>query len=175
MYPAVVKPIDGAGSDQTYFLRNREDLATLPADTSECIIQAYQPGEPMSASFLVSENGEAHLIAVGWQRIANREARLFYLGGRLPGSPDRALGEPLSAVWSVPGLRGFVGVDYIWSDANQTAEVIEINPRVTTSYVGLARHFGPGVVAKAWLGVVGGNLRKDQVHELLSRTGMSLP
>ena len=90
-------------------------------------------------------------------------------GGDYRGLLDRGLGEPRGAVWSVPGLRGFVGVDYIWSDANQTAEVIEINPRVTTSYVGLARHFGPGVVAKAWLGVVGGNLRKDQVHELPSR------
>jgi predicted ATP-grasp superfamily ATP-dependent carboligase len=35
----------------------------------------------------------------------------------------------------VPGLRGYVGVDVMLSDAG--AVVIEINPRLTTAYLGI--------------------------------------
>jgi predicted ATP-grasp superfamily ATP-dependent carboligase len=168
-FPAVVKPIDGAGSEHSYVVADRQGFAALPEIPGELLIQDFQPGEPMSASFLVGENGEAHLLGVGWQAIANRNGRLRYEGGRLPGTPDRALGEPLSAVWSIPGLRGFVGVDFIWNDVTMTASVIEINPRVTTSYVGLIRYLGVGNVARAWLGVITGTLGREDVRRLIAR------
>jgi predicted ATP-grasp superfamily ATP-dependent carboligase len=43
------------------------------------------------------------------------------------------------AVAVVPGLAGYVGVDVILGDAADGSRdwVIEINPRLTTSYVGL--------------------------------------
>jgi len=40
----------------------------------------------------------------------------------------------------IPGLRGFVGVDYIETVAGPV--VLEINPRLTTSYVAMSDSLG---------------------------------
>ena len=48
---------------------------------------------------------------------------------------ERAVRVALSAIDTVPGLFGYVGVDVVLSDACDW--VIEINPRLTTSYLGL--------------------------------------
>src|SRR5262249_42859079 len=44
-----------------------------------------------------------------------------------------------TAVAAVPGLQGYVGVDLVLGSAGDGSQdwVIEINPRLTTSYVGL--------------------------------------
>jgi predicted ATP-grasp superfamily ATP-dependent carboligase len=40
----------------------------------------------------------------------------------------------------VPGLWGYFGIDFVFDPANWSETfVIEINPRLTTSYVGLRR------------------------------------
>ena len=57
-----------------------------------------------------------------------------------------------AAVESIPGLRGFVGVDFIWDEGRRRATVLEINPRPTTSIVGLTRILPPGRLASAWIG-----------------------
>src|SRR5262249_43609842 len=59
------------------------------------------------------------------------------------------------AVESVPGLRGFVGVDFVWEPDRRHATVLEINPRPTTSFVGLRRLLPPGYLAQAWLAACG--------------------
>ena len=56
------------------------------------------------------------------------------------------------AVEALAGLRGYVGVDVVLGDNDQ---VIEINPRLTTSYVGL-RALAETNLAEAMLRVVGG-------------------
>ena len=65
--------------------------------------------------------------------------------------------EPLlrRAVASIPGLRGFVGVDFLWNPARCEAVVLEINPRPTTSFVGLSRLLPAGWLARAWLACCG--------------------
>ena len=62
--------------------------------------------------------------------------------------PNRSSGR---VVESIPGLRGFVGVDFLWDEARRQATVLEINPRPTTSCVGLTRLLPPGQLADAWL------------------------
>jgi hypothetical protein len=42
----------------------------------------------------------------------------------------------------------------VWDDDARFATVLEINPRPTTSYVGLSRWLSPGTLAGAWLRVV---------------------
>ena len=44
-----------------------------------------------------------------------------------------------TAVEAVEGLAGFVGVDFIWDEQSRHATILEINPRPTTSVVGLCR------------------------------------
>src|SRR5205807_9809415 len=65
-----------------------------------------------------------------------------YLGGKLPLSPslaERAVRLGRLAIQSVPDLYGYVGVDLVLGSALDGSQdwVVEINPRLTTSYVGL--------------------------------------
>ncbi|MEX0978077.1 MAG: ATP-grasp domain-containing protein, partial [Pirellulales bacterium] len=65
-----------------------------------------------------------------------------YQGGSLPLEPSmasRARRLAARAVGSLPGPVGYLGVDLIMGDdpAGSGDVVIEINPRLTTSYVGL--------------------------------------
>jgi predicted ATP-grasp superfamily ATP-dependent carboligase len=65
-----------------------------------------------------------------------------------------------------------VGVDYLWDDATGLATVLEINPRPTTSYVGLARWLSPGTLARAWLDLVSGATRSIPQDALFSKNNL---
>ena len=65
-----------------------------------------------------------------------------YLGGNTPISEEhakRAKSLALAAIEAMPPTTGYVGVDLVLGDRNDGSQdvVIEINPRLTTSYVGL--------------------------------------
>jgi hypothetical protein len=83
--------------------------------------------------------------------MAIRGGRFEYKGGTMPASYRDAAAQVQPVLSAVAGLRGFVGVDFIWDDARRHATILEINPRPTTSYVGLVRLLAPGALAQAWL------------------------
>ena len=75
------------------------------------------------------------------QRISD-DGRLRYLGGELPlsaGLAERATELAKRAVAALPPTIGYVGVDLVLGRDPHGGEdvVIEVNPRLTTSYVGL--------------------------------------
>ncbi len=151
-YPAVLKPHDGAGTVDTYFI---EDPASLPAPARSLVgsvLQPYVGGQPMSASFLVDSAGRAWPIAIGEQHITRAGGQFAYHGGRIPAAAQVDERPLVAAVESVPGLRGFVGVDFIWDATRRRTTVLEINPRPTTSVVGITRLLPPGLLAAAWIG-----------------------
>jgi predicted ATP-grasp superfamily ATP-dependent carboligase len=113
-------------------------------------LQPLVSGVAMSASFLVSERGETQPIAIGRQQMTIRDGRFAYEGGTIPVACPDALPVLRRAVESVEGLRGFVGVDFLWDETRREATVLEINPRATTSVVGLCRIAPPGLLAQAW-------------------------
>jgi predicted ATP-grasp superfamily ATP-dependent carboligase len=155
-YPAVLKPIDGAGSQATYLIR---DPAACPEEARGLSVGLLQPlvaGTAMSASFLVGRDGRARLIAAGQQYMKIHEDRFVYCGGMLPVLAQGVDDGPRRAAESIPGLCGFIGVDYLWDDVGRCATVVEVNPRPTTSYVGLAKWLSPGTLARAWLQVFSG-------------------
>jgi len=119
------------------------------------IAQQYIPGFAASVAFLV---GPAQTIPlVPCEQLQSSDGRFTYLGGRLPIAPDlasRALRIATAAIRSVPGLLGYVGVDVVLGgDGRDWA--IEINPRLTTSYVGL-RASARFNLAEAMLAIVQG-------------------
>ena len=73
--------------------------------------------------------GQIWPIGVGIQRIAIRDGRFEYHGGSLPAPCLDALPQLTPAVESIAGLRGFVGVDFIWNSRKNHATILEINPR----------------------------------------------
>ncbi|VTT97563.1 atp-grasp family protein : Uncharacterized protein OS=Pirellula staleyi (strain ATCC 27377 / DSM 6068 / ICPB 4128) GN=Psta_3591 PE=4 SV=1: ATP-grasp_3 [Gemmataceae bacterium] len=145
-FPVVWKPRDGAGSTATFRLDSHFALASAKArlaaegHTGPMILQEFVPGRAASVAFLCGPAGNVPL-APTFQLLSD-DGRFRYLGGELPIPPDlaeRAAALARRAIDCVPGLVGYVGVDLVLGDAADGSRdfAIEINPRLTTSYVGL--------------------------------------
>jgi predicted ATP-grasp superfamily ATP-dependent carboligase len=112
------------------------------------------PGRPVSVAFLVGPQAQVPLMPAA--QLLSADGRFRYLGGTLPlagALARRAVELAGRAVAAVPGLRGFVGVDLVLGQHGDV--VLEINPRLTTSYVGL-RAMTPDGLAEAMLRMVRG-------------------
>jgi len=159
-FPIVWKPRDGVGSQATFLLRNSADRqraqAVLESEgcASPMIAQRFVAGISASVAFLIGPRG-ATALAPCRQHLSH-DGRFIYRGGSLP-LPEplasRALQVATAAVGCVEGLRGYVGVDVVVSETAGWA--IEINPRLTTSYIGL-RALARFNLAEAMLAVVRG-------------------
>jgi predicted ATP-grasp superfamily ATP-dependent carboligase len=141
--PWVVKPRYGAGSQETYLVTLTGTLTLNPLATGplgEMIVQPYVPGQPASVAFLIGPR-QTIALAPAAQHLSD-DGHFHYLGGQAP-LPEplagRAVRVARRAVDAVPGLGGYVGVDVVLGEAADGTgdRVIEINPRLTTSYVGL--------------------------------------
>jgi predicted ATP-grasp superfamily ATP-dependent carboligase len=158
-FPVVLKPRVGAGSVGLRCVATAARLAaawqdamaecagtarlTWPRDASPggsgpaLIAQRRVPGVHASVSLVVA-GGRARALTLNGQTIVEGE-RFQYEGGVVPLDHPRrarALQVAADACRAVPGLAGHVGVDLV---LGADATVIEINPRLTTAYVGLRR------------------------------------
>ncbi len=136
----VVKPDDGAGSTDTYFAADRETLMDWRRRLKgrNFVVQPFLPGPALSLSML-AQDGQAWLLACNTQRMRRDNGAFMYIGGVVGGAEAlRPALEPIAAgvAAALPGLRGYIGVDLI--DSPEGPTVLEINPRLTASYVGLA-------------------------------------
>ena len=140
----VVKPDDGAGCRDTRLFFDRADLRDwLQARPDpKRILQPFVRGEARSLSMLCCD-GRARLLACNRQkvRIAGGTFRFDGVSVNAIADRDGRYAELASRVGrALPGLWGYCGVDFI-----ETADgpvVIEVNPRLTTSYAGLHRAIG---------------------------------
>ena len=146
--PFVIKPDDGAGSLDVRLLRDEQTLGKSLAELDEqgaverLVVQPFQPGVPFSVAALIDPHRDAcSVFPPALQRLSN-DGSFRYLGGVVPYWPDdldRGGIEDLIADVraAIPGLCGYVGFDMIRpSDGGQSPVVVEINPRLTTSYLG---------------------------------------
>ncbi len=136
-FPVVAKLRDGAGSQEMRVLRDPHELDELG---ERFILQPMLPGEPVSVALLAGPHKRL-ILPPASQRLT-QEGRFQYLGGELPISPHKAARARLLAervVDTLSGLKGYVGLDMILGDVEDGARdfVIGLNPRLTTSYVGL--------------------------------------
>jgi predicted ATP-grasp superfamily ATP-dependent carboligase len=144
LLPGVLKPRYGAGSLAMRLVRSPEDIgAAVEANpTVEFLLQQYVPGEAVSVVFL---NGPEQCVSLRPARqTLSEDGHFHYLGGSAPVKEPlakRARNLGRAAVRSVPGVCGYVGVDLVLGRRSDGREdyVIEINPRLTTSYIGLRR------------------------------------
>jgi len=142
-FPIVCKLRHGAGSREMYLALNvHEQYAAIGfmGIQNQPIVQPFVCGIPASVSLLIGRSWRLALPAAT-QELSD-DGRFTYLGGSLPLSDDlndRAQHLALRAIGLIDGLFGYVGVDLILGDAaDGSGDVaIEINPRLTTSYVGL--------------------------------------
>ena len=154
----MIKPIDGCGSQGLQLLKNESDFSEKHFSPIQgpCRIEEFIPGLAASVSVLCGPAGNIALPACE-QRLS-ADGRFTYLGGRLPLEPGvdaRARRLALAAADALPEPRGYIGVDLVLGNAADGSDdrVIEINPRLTTSYVGL-RALSRTNLAAAMLAVV---------------------
>jgi predicted ATP-grasp superfamily ATP-dependent carboligase len=163
--PVVCKPRHGAGSVATFLVRTRDELALCPVRAAgegwlgQLVVQPYVPGRAASVAFLA---GPGRLLALpAAEQTLSDDGRFRYRGGRLPlpaALAGRAEALAAQAARAVQGLHGYFGVDLVLggpADGSGDA-VLEINPRLTTSYAGL-RALARFNLAEALLAVAGGS------------------
>jgi predicted ATP-grasp superfamily ATP-dependent carboligase len=153
-YPVVVKPARGAGCHGVCLardareLRHAANLARRANGIEPLLLQRYVPGVAASVS-LLADGQRAVVLTVNAQSV--RASRPFaYRGGTTPLDhplAGRAVEAALRACRALPGLRGYVGVDVVLTDSE--AVVIEVNPRLTTSYLGVRAALEANVAALA--------------------------
>jgi predicted ATP-grasp superfamily ATP-dependent carboligase len=137
-YPAVLKPIDGAGSQHTLLVHGHTDEP--PPYPWQRRLEEYRPGRAASVAFICGEAMRQSLPPC-WQN-QSTDGRFTYRGGSLVREPvlaERATSLALRALDALPPALGYVGVDLVLGDAPDGSDdvAIEVNPRLTTSYVGL--------------------------------------
>jgi hypothetical protein len=142
--PAVLKPRFGAGSQANFLVANKADWnkaaeqARREGVVGDLVFEPFVPGRAASVACLVGPAGIFPLTP-GTQELS-LDGRFRYLGGVMPLLAEltgRATELARRAVAAVPRLAGYVGVDLVLGDTPAGDTVIEINPRLTTSYVGL--------------------------------------
>lgn len=133
----VAKPDEGAGCEDTRLFWDANDAVEWVAGRSErFILTPFIAGSALSLS-LLCRKGECCVLACNQQRIVLRDDRFCFLGASVGAVPTRpeftALARRIAA--ALPGLWGYVGVDLVWD--GRRAVVMDINPRLTTSYAAL--------------------------------------
>jgi hypothetical protein len=137
-FPMVLKPHDGAGSQGIQRIENQESFPIGPRGMFR--LEELQHGTPASVAVLCGPNSRQALPAC--QQKLTGDGSFGYLGGKVPlDEPlrDRAERLALSVANTLPNCRGYLGVDMVLGSSGEFDTVIELNPRMTTSYVGLRR------------------------------------
>jgi predicted ATP-grasp superfamily ATP-dependent carboligase len=139
----VVKPDDGVGCDGAVLVADwRAAADRLAQGFGTLVAQPWIDGQALSLS-LLCRDGDARLLCGNLQHIRIVHTRPVLEAITVNAIPDgegtlAQLGRRIASV--IPGLWGYVGVDLVLADAGPI--VLEINPRLTTSYCGLRDALG---------------------------------
>jgi tyramine---L-glutamate ligase len=141
----IAKPDDGAGCDATVCFDSAEALVNwinINNKAASHVIQPFQKGITASIS-CVMRNGKAFVLSCNQQIIEINNHQLSYHGSKLNAMCESYSSFEVIAnkiAKTMPDLAGYVGVDVIVND--DKVIVVEINPRLTTSYCVLSKAIG---------------------------------
>ncbi len=167
----VVKSNNSAGCDEVYLLTSKADRIRLIRKlnrTHDYIFQPYIAGKVFSLSCLFHQ-GQAYLLCCNEQQIevigqqfvlractvnvlSQKEAEYQFLCQKI------AVAMPL--------LFGYIGIDLIETQAGEIF-VLEINPRLTSSFVGIKAAIGVNVAEQVFAIQKG---RQPSINKLLNKT-----
>jgi tyramine---L-glutamate ligase len=136
----ILKPADGVSCSGVHIVNSFDDFKS-----SSLNIKTYLPYfimqdfvEGISSSVSILTDGDKVIpLTLNLQNIHFFEGKIEYIGGLVPFDHDldyRAKEISKKAVKSIKGLKGYVGIDLILADS---VHLVEINPRITTSYIAL--------------------------------------
>jgi predicted ATP-grasp superfamily ATP-dependent carboligase len=140
----LVKPIDGAGCADSYILTDRQDFEQMRSRKGHYVIQPHIQGTKTSLSCLFKQGS-------GWLLCANLQLfdiinQQYHLSKIIVNHPaDSSMYQPLvdNIAQALPELWGYAGIDLI--ETPEQRLVLEINPRLTTSFAGINAALGINV------------------------------
>ena len=147
----VLKPIDGMGCERTFIIDANVDLEDFiqRLDAPErYIVQPFVEGQPKSLSCLF-RNGKGWLLSANSQDVRIREQRFELTACQVNHAEKSDKYQHLvdRVAQALPDLWGYAGIDFIETDEGML--VLEINPRLTTSYAGIFPALGINVAEQA--------------------------
>ena len=156
----VVKPIDGAGTVDTFLVpgpsvRSFADRYLHDPSRFHCV--SFVPGPSAGVSFLCDGQGGAAPVSACRHEVRFEPVESWVFRFRLDeGSPastpvDDQFAVGREAIRTIPGLFGWVGVDVILDLTGQVAAILEINPRLTSSFVWAINRTKRSEIAARWL------------------------
>jgi len=150
----VIKPDDGVGSELIYYFEKKDDILNFfessnkNLDTNrKYILQEYIEGDPMSVSIIndqplekIIENNPK-ILSINAQnlQITDPTKDSLYFGGSTPVDQFEQLKIQIEDILkgvNLSAFKGYFGIDFV-KKADNSLSFIEINPRLTTSYVGI--------------------------------------
>jgi len=139
----VLKPVDGVGCEESYCVANQEEYMTITSILyrDNYIVQPHIQGNKISLSCLFKQ-GRGWLISANRQHfeLKDKQYRLTGITVNFTVSTSKYLSLVDAIATAMPDLWGYVGIDLIETD--QQIYVLEINPRLTTSYAGISKALG---------------------------------
>ena len=156
-FPMVIKPPNGAGCLGVNLIENKEQLkqalehwVKIGAEDSKLIFQEFIGGVHASLS-LIASNLHVRLSTLNLQILKLNSPPLSsqYMGGITPLAkrvPKEIMVEAIKVLKALRlGLKGYVGVDLVLAGKPY---IVEVNPRLTTSYLGVRRTFKQNLAAE---------------------------
>lgn len=160
-FPLVIKPVDGVGCEGVNLISDAASLQKALEKNgfygTHLLLQRYIEGDHASVSLLVAKHGISCLSLN--RQFIEIGTPFSYRGGEVPficEKHEEAVALAKHAVTLVPGLKGYVGVDILITE--EGCYIIEINPRLTTSYLGLRRVVNLNLPEAIWGAAIRGVL-----------------
>ena len=140
----LVKPVDGVACTDSYILTDHQDFELMRSRLGHYVIQPHIQGKKTSLSCLFKEG-------IGWLLCANLQHysiinQQYHLSKIIVNyDSDLTVYQNLldHIAHAFPELWGYVGIDLI--ETPEQRFILEINPRLTTSFVGISAALGINV------------------------------
>jgi predicted ATP-grasp superfamily ATP-dependent carboligase len=140
----LVKLVDGVGCTDSYILTDQHDFEQMRLRKGRYVIQPHVEGKKTSLSCLFND-GSGWLVCANLQHfnIINRQYQLSKIIVNFHADLNVYQNLVDTIARALPELWGYAGIDLI--ETLEQLFVLEINPRLTTSFVGINAALGINV------------------------------
>jgi predicted ATP-grasp superfamily ATP-dependent carboligase len=164
-YPVVFKPVEAVSCEGLSLVKEPSHIPEAinkikTIGGKECVIQEYVQGLPSSVS-LITNGTKVFPLTLNYQfvNISLPSGDSSYMGGIVPFNHtlrSRAFNISKKIINFFDGFKGYIGIDMILTKNRPL--IIEVNPRLTTSYVGLKRATNSNLSKIIFNSVINGKL-----------------
>ena len=164
-FPVVVKPADGAGSEGVEYFGTKAEFDTwlmgnAATQLTDFRVEQFVNGTPTSIAVICREGREPIFFPAMKQILHPHPVGEYLRSEDCLSNSQKLRAKQLAAraIDCLPNTIGFFGLDIVLSDGDDQGDqtqpkdvLIEINPRITMSYVALSQMLEDGEIAQIML------------------------